>query len=300
MVPVRPKLVKSGLGSGIERKYNEAMERSVRQPVVAGAFYPGDPAGLRGMVESLLGPLMPPQAAGSVGVIVPHAGYMYSGSVAGAGLRAASGCGRPDVVVLLGASHSGAGAAFTLPVETDWRTPLGDVAIDGAAIDRLVRLGMEQNAAAFRREHSMEVVLPFLQVLFPDPVPVVPICVQLSRWSDHLAGAQAIARAVQGRRVWIVASSDFTHYEPDADARRADREALDLIVAEDAEGFYRLTIKRGLTICGAGAICTLLLVARDVGLGRARLVDYATSGDVTGDRSAVVGYASVTFAKESA
>jgi AmmeMemoRadiSam system protein B len=271
----------------------------VRQPVVAGSFYPADPLRLRDLVVDSLGVEAPPRAPSSVGVVVPHAGYVYSGRVAGAGLRAAAAYGKPDVILVLGASHSGAGGAFALPVEGAWRTPLGDVPLDVPKIERLVALGMARDAGAFRREHSMEVVLPFLQVLFPEPPPVLPVCVQLAQWATLSAGARSLVAAVGGKRAWIVASSDFTHYEPDDVARRLDRSALDLILAGDAEGFYRQTIDRGLTICGAGAICALLLVARDLGLTMGSLVDYATSGDVTGDRSAVVGYAAVSFTKEN-
>ena len=299
MVPRRRAVVKTGLGSEKRHQYNGAMERSVRQPVVAGSFYPADPVRLRDAVRDSLGSDVPPRTSSSVGVIVPHAGYVYSGRVAGAGLRAAAAYGKPDVIVVLGASHSGAGGDFALPVEGAWRTPLGDVPLDVSGIERLVALGMVRDAGAFRREHSMEVVLPFLQVLFPQPVPVLPVCVQLAPWAALASGARSLVGAVGGQRVWIVASSDFTHYEPDDVARRVDRSALDLILAGDAEGFYRQTIDRGLTICGAGAICALLLVAHDLGLTRRSLVDYATSGDATGDRSAVVGYAAVSFTKEN-
>ncbi len=275
------------------------MKHSVRQPVVAGSFYPADPVQLRDLVRDCLGAEAPARAPRSVGVVVPHAGYAYSGRVAGAGLRAAAAFGRPDAVLILGASHSGVGGPFVVPDDGAWRTPLGDVPLDGSGIERLVALGMVREAGAFRREHSMEVVLPFLQILFPEPVPVLPVCVQLAPWATLVSGARALVDAVGGQRVWIVASSDFTHYEPDHVARRLDRSALDLILTCDAQGFYRQTIDRGLTICGAGAICALLLVARDLALTKSALIAYATSGDVTGDRSAVVGYAAVSFTKEN-
>ena len=276
------------------------MERSVREPVVAGSFYPADPARLRALVSEFLGAAAPGRSPASVGAIVPHAGYTYSGRVAGLGLRAASSFGVPELAVILGARHSGAGGALCLPEAGVWRTPLGDVALDHVALVRARSLGIGLEPAAFRREHSMEVVVPFLQVLFPEMPPVLPVCVRLAPWDELRRGADALGEAIAGRRVWIVASSDFTHYEPDRVARGLDRAALDLILAGDAEGFYRVAIERGLTICGAGAICALLLLARDLGLTRSRLVEYATSGDVTGDRSAVVGYAAALFEKENA
>jgi len=278
------------------------MECTVRQPIVAGSFYPDDPARLGALVRGFLGESLPspPAASARVGVIVPHAGYVYSGRVAGAGLRAASESGRPERIVLLGASHSGAGGALALPTESAWRTPLGDVRLDAPTVERLAALGVSRSRDAFRREHSMEVVLPFLQVLFADCPPVVPICVELAPWDALEEGARRLTVALGPDPVWVVASSDFTHYEPDARARALDRGALDRILAGDAEGFYRMTVERGLSICGAGAIVVLLLWARALGLSRASLVEYATSGDVSGDRSAVVGYAAAVFAKENA
>jgi hypothetical protein len=292
-------LVKTRLGWANERGYNGGMGSDVRQPVVAGSFYPGNRARLRALVEELLGEPAPARAPFSVGLIVPHAGYAYSGRVAGAGLRAAAAFGRPEAVIILGASHSGAGAPLVVPTDAAWGTPLGDVPLDVDAIERFAAAGIPRDANAFRREHSMEVVLPFLQILFPEPTPIVPVCVQLAPWAALDEGARRLGEALGSDRVWVVASSDFTHYEPDAAARTLDRSALDLILAGDAQGFYRRTIERGLSICGAGAITVLLLLARTFGLGMSSLVDYATSGDITGDRSAVVGYAAVLFAKEN-
>ncbi len=276
------------------------MEGKLRQPVVAGAFYPEDSTRLRAMVQGFLGSDVPAQASASVGAIVPHAGYVYSGRVAGAGLRAASEYGRPERIVLLGASHSGAGGALATPDDTAWHTPLGNVALDVAMIERLNERGVARDPGAFRREHSMEVVVPFLQVLFPSVPPLVPICVQIARWAELAEGAARLAEALGSAHTWVIASSDFTHYEPDSVARSVDRAALDRILAGDAEGFHRMVVERRLSICGAGAICVLLLWARSLGLTRGTLVEYATSGDATGDRSTVVGYAAAMFAKESA
>ena len=291
--------VKTLLGWARKGRYNGAMGNGVRQPVVAGSFYPAERAPLRALVEELLGEPAPERAPSSVGVIVPHAGYAYSGRVAGAGLRAAAAFGRPETVIILGASHSGARAPLVVPTDAAWGTPLGDVPLDVDAIERLATAGIPRDANAFRREHSMEVVLPFLQVLFADPVPVIPVCVQLAPLASLASGAQILGETLSARRLWVVASSDFTHYEPDRIARELDRSALDAILRLDPEHFYQETLERGLSICGAGAITVLLLLARSLGLRETSLVDYATSGDITGDRSAVVGYAAVLFAKEN-
>ncbi|MDD5264786.1 MAG: AmmeMemoRadiSam system protein B, partial [Candidatus Bipolaricaulis sp.] len=263
----------------------------VRMPVVAGMFYPGDPDVLRSTVSRLLGER--PADCGareSAGLVVPHAGYPYSGRVAGAAFRRASEWGRPDAVVLLGASHTGLGSTFSLSSASAWRTPLGDVPVDGSAMAALRRAGMQVYEPAFGREHSVEVQLPFLQALWDEPVTIVPICVQPGSVEELAVGADALTKAVEGRTVWVVASSDFTHYEPDAVARERDRAAIDPILAVDAARFRRICEERRFSICGVGAIATLLLFANRRGWRESALVAYETSGDSTGDRTAVVGY----------
>ncbi len=267
-------------------------------PVVAGMFYPGDPDVLRSTVGRLLGARSTGRGAReSVGLVVPHAGYPYSGCVAGATFRRASECGRPDVVVLLGASHTGLGPTFSLSNAPAWRTPLGDVPVDGDAVAALKETGMQVHEPAFSREHSVEVQLPFLQALWDEPVAIVPICVQPGSLAELAAGAGALAKAMEGRTVWVVASSDFTHYEPDAVARERDRLAIDPILAVDAVRFHRICAEERFSICGVGAIATLLAFAEQKGWKESSLVAYETSGDSTGDRTAVVGYAGITIAQ---
>ncbi len=267
-------------------------------PVVAGMFYPGDPDVLRSTVRRLLGERpMVRSARESVGLVVPHAGYPYSGRVAGATFRRALECGRPDVVILLGASHTGLGPTFSLSDTAAWRTPLGDVPLDRETIRTLVAAGMQIYEPAFHREHSVEVELPFLQDLWDDPVPIVPICVQPGSLEELSAGAAALLETTGGRVTWVVASSDFTHYEADSVARERDRVALDPILAVDPARFYRVCVEGRFSVCGVGAIATLLALASRRGWRESSLVAYETSGDSTGDRTAVVGYAGVTIAQ---
>jgi AmmeMemoRadiSam system protein B len=169
------------------------------------------------------------------------------------------------------------------------------VPVDLGAVEMLVDAGMVIYEPAFLREHSAEVQLPFLQALWDEAPPVVPFCVQPGPLDDLVEAGATLAKAMEGRVVWVVASSDFTHYEPDAVARERDRLALDPILGLDAAGFYRLCGQRGLSICGVGAIATLLALARKKNWTTASLVAYETSGDSTGDRTAVVGYAGVVF-----
>ncbi len=277
------------------------MDETVRAPIVAGAFYPGDPDVLRATVESFFEGGVPRpdrKSDSSIGLIAPHAGYPYSGAVAAAGYERAAAFGQPEAVVLLGANHTGIGMPLSLSACAAWETPLGRSPVDAGLVARLAESGIPLSDAAFGREHSVEVQLPFIQSIWGTDLPIVPLCAASMPRSVAEETAETIASAIEGRSVLVVASSDFTHYEPDAAARELDRAALDPIQALDAERFERVYRERRLSICGAGVILTLLGICRRLGLTSGELVRYATSGDVTGDRGAVVGYASVLFTGE--
>jgi len=273
------------------------MNDSVRVPVASGMFYPADPDALQRMVRRFVGSSAEPSvsAKSSAGLIVPHAGYVYSGAVAGAAFREAMQLGRPDVIVLLGASHSGLGPWAALPPHAEWATPLGTVPVDQELVSALSEGEFEQDVTPFVREHSMEVQLPFFQAMWESPPPIVPICVRPTLSKYLTQAGDVLMRCLAGRVSWIVASSDFTHYEADDVARDRDGQALERILALDFNGFRALVREARFSICGAGAIELLLRVSTGLGLMASQLVEYATSGDATGDRSSVVGYASVVF-----
>jgi len=275
------------------------MANRIRQPVVAGAFYPGQPGALSESVIALLEntTISPDALPGSVGLVLPHAGYPYSGSTAACGLRHVAIRGRPETIVLLGANHSGLGAAVAVDRHNGWATPLGTVDVDLDLVDALTAAGLSIDEAPHAREHSLEVQLPFLQTLWPETPPIVPICVQSARHGELASAGAAIARAVADRSALIVASSDFTHYRPDAEARRIDRAAIGMILSNDGPGFLARCRDERLTICGAGAIATLMAATQHLGLDDVQLVGYSTSGEATGDFHAVVGYAAVLFTR---
>ena len=278
------------------------MEKAIREPIVAGAFYPGTRDALRADVESLFGGSLPRSESASdspVGLIAPHAGYPYSGPVAAAAYGRAAACGRPDVALILGANHTGWGEPFSLSGHAGWRTPIGDSPVDTALVARLADSGIPVSDAAFVREHSVEVQLPFIQCLWGCDLPIVPLCVLSGPFPPIAKHAESIGDALEGCAALVVASSDFTHYEPDAVARARDGKALERIRRLDTPGFDRLYREERMSICGAGSILALLEVCRRLGLTEGELVQYATSGDATGDRSAVVGYAGVVFTREA-
>ena len=268
---------------------------AVRQPAVAGRFYPGKPEALRHDLEEYLGP----DAAGAekisdaLGCVVPHAGYMYSGHVAGAVYRKLP---VHSSYVILCPNHTGRGAPLAMMSGGAWRTPLGEVPVDGP-LASLVRQGCHlvmEDAAAHAEEHSLEVQLPFLQETQKE-FSFVPIAIGVGGYAllESLGRglAQAARRAPQ--RFLIVASSDMNHYEPDSITRVKDRKAIEKILALDPEGLYDVIRREDISMCGYGPAIAMLTAAKELGASKAELIKYATSADTSGERSAVVGYAGI-------
>jgi len=270
----------------------------IRDPIAAGLFYPEKRAALRGMLARLFGTEAGTTArpmARSTGIVCPHAGYVYSGAVAAHAYREIAMLGRPAWAILLGANHTGMGEPLSTMREGVWRTPLGDAPIAADLADRLIAAGFSVSERAFLREHSLEVQLPFLQLLYGEDFPFVPVSVQLAPLATLRKAGEAVAELAAESGGLVVASSDFTHYQPHDIAEGTDRRAIEKILALDIEGFYRLVAEEGLSICGGGAITILMQVASILDWTDIELLEYATSGDITGERDAVVGYAAIAF-----
>ena len=267
------------------------MSVAVRRPAVAGQFYPSDAATLRRDVQRYLAAGGPPMAA--LGCIVPHAGYMYSGEVAGAVFARIL---PPRRVLLLCPNHTGAGAPLALMNAGAWKTPIGIVPIDAALAAALQqRFPLLQNdRRAHRAEHAAEVELPFLQELQPDLI-FVPIALGTRRLDVLTALGEAIADvlAAESRPVLLVASSDMNHYESDAITRVKDHHAIARILELDPEGLHATVMEHDISMCGMGPAVAMLTAAKHLGATCADLVQYATSADVSGDVERVVGYAGV-------
>ncbi len=271
----------------------------VRPPAVAGMFYEARAERLERDVRAHL------TAAGGAperafGAIVPHAGYVYSGPVAGAVYAKLT---IPPTCVILCPNHTGRGAPVALDPSDAWRTPLGDVPVDRRVAQRLAALApsLEEDAEAHRREHSLEVQLPFLQVLRPD-VSFVPICIGEPRLAlcREIGDAVAAVCAEEAEPPLVLASSDMNHYESRAEGRRKDDRALSRVETLDAEGLFRTVLTESISMCGFLPSTALLFAARASGAGPARVVARRDSGDETGDTSSVVGYAGVVVgAKEN-
>jgi AmmeMemoRadiSam system protein B len=268
---------------------------TVRHPAVAGRFYPRDEQSLREQVFSYLSETSEQKPVRALGCIVPHAGYMYSGHVAGAVF---AGLEIPKLCLVLCPNHTGMGRALAIMSEGAWKTPLGSVAIDSAfaaALKQLCPL-LQEDSAAHRSEHAIEVELPFLQMRQPQ-LRFVPIALGTGQFEALAELGDAIADVIVAQRepILIVASSDMNHYESDAITRVKDHTAIEPILRLDARALFDVVTRQHVTMCGFGPAVTMLTAAKKLGAASAELVKYATSGDVPGDRDLVVGYAGVVI-----
>ncbi len=269
----------------------------VRRPAVAGRFYPARVETLSRDLDEYLAPRPEAPAQGEagqpLGCVVPHAGYMYSGHVAGAVYRQLPPF--PSYIIL-GPNHFGRGAPLAMMCKGVWRTPLGDVLLD-STLGEVVRQGCHlliEDPDAHQTEHSLEVQVPFLQRC-AGQFGMVAIAVGSVGYAALESLGRGVAHAVKQaeRPVLIVASSDMNHYEPDGITREKDHKAIDRILALDPEGLYDVLRREDISMCGYGPTIAMLRAAIDLGADAVSLVKYATSADTSGDRSAVVGYAGI-------
>ncbi len=268
---------------------------ALRHPAVAGRFYPRDPEDLRAEVlrYTSLKPQEKPQRA--FGCIVPHAGYMYSGHVAGAVFARLE---IPECCIVLCPNHTGMGRALAVMSQGEWETSLGRVPVDGALAKALINNCplLEEDSAAHHSEHAIEVELPFLQTLQPG-LRIVPIALGTQHFESLEQLGLALGEVIDAekRPILIVASSDMNHYESDAVTRVKDAKAIERILAFDARGLHEVVTQQDVSMCGFGPAIVAITAAKRLGAQSAELVKYATSGDISGDRDLVVGYAGVLF-----
>jgi AmmeMemoRadiSam system protein B len=281
------------------------MTSAVRTPAVAGRFYPGRAEDLLREVREFTSPGKTPIETGridAIGCVAPHAGYIYCGGVAGA---VYSRLKIPERCVILCPNHTGKGRPLAIMANTTWQTPLGEVAADADMAARLLRRfpALQEDSAAHRAEHAIEVQLPFLQASRPE-LKIVPIAIGTSDF-DVLRGlgetlADVIAdqhegdqKAERQAKVLIIASSDMNHYESDTITRIKDHKAIERVLAMDARGLWEVVLNEDISMCGFGPTVVMLTAAKLLGATSATLVKYATSGDVSGDYESVVGYAGI-------
>ncbi|MHC1636047.1 MAG: MEMO1 family protein [Candidatus Methanospirareceae archaeon] len=262
----------------------------MRRAAVAGSFYEAGKDALEKQLKGCFSGIKR-EEMDVLGAVAPHAGYMYSGSVAA---HVYAKLPKADTFVILGPNHTGLGSSIALSTDT-WLTPLGEVEVDDTFVDALPKDIIDLDEEAHRYEHSIEVQLPFLQFIFGKNFKFVPICMGLTDEETTKEIGDAIVRAISevDRRVVIIASSDFTHYEPDGVAKEKDRYVIEAIEELDVGKFYHRIYQRNVSACGVGPIAAMMNAVKKLGAKRGKVVKYATSGDITGDRSSVVGYAAI-------
>jgi MEMO1 family protein len=263
----------------------------IRQPAVAGKFYTDDPEQLRQELATLI----PPEDGTRVlGLVAPHAGYIYSGKVAGLAYGAVR---VPEAVLLLGPNHTGAGAPAALAPSGEWLTPLGPVPVNSRLSKLILKHAplVREDPSAHHFEHSIEVQLPFLQYRNPK-VCIAALCLSLSDFDSISALGAGLAQAIieYGEEVLIVASSDMNHYESAQVAKEKDDLALAELARLDPEALLRVCRERRITMCGVIPAAVMLVAAKLLGATSSRLIRYTTSGEVNGDLNRVVAYAAVT------
>jgi len=267
------------------------MRVTIRHPAVAGRFYPGDPIVLRRDLENYLSPET--TAISAFGCVVPHAGYMYSGAVAGAVYRHLQ---IPKRCIILCPNHTGLGEPLSIMTDAAWQTPLGTVPIDQPLAEELKREFplLVEDSEAHRREHAIEVQLPFLQTIAQD-FSFVPIALGTGRFEALEKLGEALAEVLKKVKtpVLTIASSDMNHYENDHITRIKDHRAIEKILALDARGLFDVVMTEQISMCGFGPTVAMLTAASRLGATSAELIRYATSGDISGDRDMVVGYAGI-------
>jgi len=267
----------------------------IRRPAVAGRFYPSEPEALRRDLAALTqGGVAPPGTRG-VAVVVPHAGYLYSGRIAAATFISVH---LPSRAVILCPNHTGLGESIAVNDEGEWETPLGRVPVDTPLARAILQRCRQArvDAAAHSREHSLEVQLPFLQHL-AGLFRFVPICVGTLHLPNLLELGRAVADAVagDGGEVLLIVSSDMSHYVPAAVAEEQDHKAIERMLAIDPEGLHRVVLREDISMCGVAPAVAGLEAARRLGAEQGHLVAYGHSGETTGDLQSVVGYAGVTI-----
>ena len=274
----------------------------IRTPAVAGMFYPGEKNELKQSIkESFLhkfgpGKIPPSQIKKKIyGIICPHAGYMYSGPIACQSFYAIS-ADLPELFIIVGPNHWGVGCNVATMKNSKWQTPLGEVEIDSETAEEISKIAdvIDIDSFSHSREHSLEVQIPIIQEMSTN-FKIVPIALIDQSKEVAVEVGTAMAEIAKKKKVMIIGSSDFTHYEPNEFAHEQDSALIEPILRLDVDEFYQVLQERNVTACGYGAIAATMIACKKMGATKGELLKYATSGDITGDTSSVVGYGSIIF-----
>jgi hypothetical protein len=275
----------------------------IRTPAVAGMFYPKEKKELKTIIRDCFlhtfgaGKIPPSDDKQSVlGVICPHAGYMYSGPVATNSFYNIS-SQKPDLVIIIGPNHWGIGCSIATMKEGIWQTPLGDVEVDRESAMEINKISkrVELDFFSHTKDHSLEVQVPMLQEIYSHKFKILPIILIVQDYKSAKEVGSAVAKIAKMKKTVIIGSSDFTHYEENSYAHKQDKALIEPILELDVDRFYSVLQENQVSACGYGAIASTMIACKELGATKGSLLRYATSGDVTGDKSSVVGYASIVF-----
>ncbi len=268
----------------------------IRNPAVAGQFYSGSKESLLKEAGKLIG-VAPKEREDAIGVISPHAGYLYSGAVAGLTLSSIK---SKPVYVIMGPNHTGLGSPFSLSASDSWATPLGNVTINKTLAEKILKncSQISMDEFAHIQEHSIEVQLPILQML-QENFTIVPIVISSGSIEQYRKIGQAIAKSIKELKLekdlTIIASSDMTHDESQNSAEGKDSRAIDAILKLDEEELLERIEKFDISMCGSAPVAVMIIAAKSLGAKKAKLIKYQTSADASGDYSSVVGYAGIVI-----
>ncbi len=275
----------------------------IRTPAVSGTFYPENEKKLKNLIhECFMHPIGPGKTSPTdsdekiYGVICPHAGFVYSGPVACHSFYSLS-ASSSKLAIIVGPNHYGIGQNVASMVDASWKTPLGLVEVDSDSVLELrEHLDiLETDSFSHSKEHSIEVQIPILQDVFSDEMKILPISLINQEQKTATLVGSAIAKIARKKDALLIGSSDFTHYEENGFAHRQDLALIDPILKLDVDEFYKILYERKVTACGFGAIASIMTACKELGATQGKLLKYATSGDISGDKSSVVGYASIIF-----
>jgi len=279
-----------------------------REPAVAGQFYEHSAVSLKKEIENCFlkkgfGPEQLPKVKAKgerkiIGILVPHAGYMYSGPIAANSYFNLALDGKPEDFIIIGPNHTGAGTAISIMDKGIWKTPLGKVQIDNNLARKILEKGTiaKKDLSAHMYEHSVEVQLPFLQYVYKN-FSFVPVCMLDQTYEACLDLGNSIAEVISNKNAVIIASSDFTHFEKNEIAHKKDKKALEAIKKLDAKKFLEVVEYENMSVCGYGPIAAMMIAAKKLNAKSCEVLKYATSGDITGDENRVVGYAAAKVIK---
>lgn len=273
----------------------------IREPAVAGEFYSFDPDSLSKELDACFEFSGAPTKRGNdkkiLAIVAPHAGYAYSGGIAAFAYKALAEDRTPETAVILGPNHTGFGKKNAIYPEGSWQTPLGELEVDTALVDKIADSNYNLDYDAHRYEHSIEVQLPFLQRLYGDEVKIVPICLSVQTLGACMDLGLRLAQALDPEKHVVIASTDFTHYETNESACKKDLAAIDAIKGLEARELEEKIRALKISMCGPGGVIAAINYASLKGAREGKLLRYATSGDVTGDTTQVVGYAAIALVR---